>query len=231
MDVTLKILLIIVLSYIVGSFPTAVIVSKKFFGFDIRDKGSGNMGSTNAFRILGWRWGLVVQIVDILKGVIAVAVIAHFIGGDIDLGKHTWFEDATIVKMIAGFSAVGGHIWSFMVGFRGGKGISTAAGMLIGIAPIDVGIAIGIFLLALIFSGYVSLGSILGAVALPSSLAFRYNILHDNIPGYNTIIYFALIVSILLVYTHRKNIKRLLAGTENRFPKLHLVRIKFSKKK
>ncbi len=229
MEETFKIVAVIVLSYILGSFPTAIIISKKFFGFDIREKGSGNMGATNAFRILGWKWGLAVQLIDTLKGILAVVLVANTIGNGIDLGSHTWFQDITLVRLIAGVSAVAGHIWSVFVNFKGGKGISTAAGMLIGIAPIDVSIAVGIFILALIFSGYVSLGSIMGAVALPSSIAFRYNILHDTIPGYNVMIVFSLLLSTLLIYTHRKNIGRLLKGTESKFAKLQLIR--FSKKK
>ncbi len=229
MEVTLKILLIIGLSYVIGSIPTATIISKKFFGFDIRTKGSGNMGSTNAFRVLGWKWGLTVQILDMLKGILAIVIVANLIGTGIDLGKHTWFEDITLVRLIAGISAVAGHIWSCFVGFKGGKGMNTAAGMLIAIAPIDVSIAVGIFLIAIFFSGYVSLGSILGALALPSSIAFRYNILHDSIPGYNIILIFSGVLSIILIYAHRKNVVRLIHGTENRFQKLHIF--KFNRKK
>ena len=226
MEATLKISLIILLSYLVGSFPSAVIISKRFFGFDIREKGSGNMGSTNAFRILGWKWGLTVQVLDILKGIIAVSVIASIIGQGIDLGKHTWFEDITLIKMAAGVAAVIGHIWSLFVNFKGGKGINTAAGMLIAIAPIDVCIALGIFILAVIFSGYISLGSISAAFAIPSSMFVRYNILHVDIPGYQIIIYFSIALALMLTYAHRANIKRLWAGKENRFSKLQLIKIR-----
>ncbi len=226
MDNTLSIILIIALSYLVGSFPTAIIISKKFFGFDIREQGSGNMGSTNAFRILGWKWGLAVQLIDILKGAIAVIVIAQFLGRGLDLGSHTWFEDITLIKIMAGVAAVCGHIWSVFAGFKGGKGMNTAAGMLIGLAPIDVGIAIGIFGLAVIFSGYISLGSISAAFAFPSSLFVRYNIFQVDVPGYKILIYFSLALAAILIYAHRKNIGRLLKGTENRFAKLHLIKLK-----
>jgi glycerol-3-phosphate acyltransferase PlsY len=229
MEATIKIALIILFSYLIGSFPSAVIISKRFFGFDIREKGSGNMGSTNAFRILGWKWGLVVQILDILKGIIAVSLIATVIGQGIDLGKHTWFEDITLIKMSAGVAAVIGHIWSLFVNFRGGKGISTAAGMLIAIAPIDVSIALGIFILAVIFSGYISLGSLSAAFAIPSSMFFRYNILHVDIPGYQIIIYFSLALALMITYAHRANIKRLWNGKENKFSKLQLIRIRSHK--
>lgn len=226
MEVFFKILLIIALSYLVGSFPTAVIISKKFFGFDIRQKGSGNMGSTNAMRILGWKWGLVVQILDILKGIIVITVIANILGNDLDLGKKTWFEDITLIRLIAGISAVAGHIWSVFVNFKGGKGINTAAGMLIAIAPIDVGIAMGIFLIAVVLSGYISLGSILAAIAFPSSLFVRYNLFNMDIPGYQLLSYFSVILASILLYAHRSNIKRLLKGNENRFAKLQLFKSK-----
>lgn len=226
MESIIKLILVIILSYLIGSIPSAVIISKKFFGFDIREKGSGNMGSTNAFRILGWKWGLIVQVFDILKGVIAVLIIAEFVGKDINLGNYTWFQDSTIVKWIAGLSAVCGHIWSVFVNFKGGKGINTAAGMLVAIAPIDVSIAVGIFILAVIFSGYISLGSISAAFAFPSSLFVRYNLFHVDIPGYSILIYFAIILSVILIYAHRKNIIRLLKGTENRFTKLQLIKCK-----
>lgn len=228
MESIIKLILVIILSYLIGSIPSAVIISKRFFGFDIRDKGSGNMGSTNAFRVLGWKWGIIVQVLDILKGVIAVLVIADIIGKGINLGNYTWFQDSTIVQWIAGLSAVCGHIWSVFVNFRGGKGINTAAGMLVAIAPIDVSIAVLIFILAVIFSGYISLGSISAAFAFPSSLFVRYNIFHVDIPGYSILIYFAIILSFILIYAHRKNIIRLLKGTENRFTKLQLIKCKTS---
>jgi len=231
MEATLKIVLIVVISYLLGAFPSAVVISKKFFGFDIRQKGSGNMGSTNAFRVLGWKWGIIVQLLDILKGVLAVAVVATLLGSGIDLGNRTWFEDLTLIKMLAGVAAVAGHIWSMFVGFRGGKGINTAAGMLIAIAPIDVAIAVGIFIIAVIFSGYISLGSISAAFAFPSSMFLRYNIFHVDIPGYQIMIYFAVAISLILIYAHRSNIVRLIKGNESRFAKLHLIKCKSNQAK
>lgn len=225
MSPILSLIIIIVLSYFAGSIPSAVIISKLFYGFDIREKGSGNMGSTNAFRILGWKWGIVVQVADVLKGLFAVLVIANLFVVNYNFGS-TYFENHTIVMLIAGVSSVIGHIYSVFVGFKGGKGINTTAGMLLGVAPIEVGIAVGIFMIAVVFSGYISLGSILAALSLPSSLLFRYNIFGVNIPGYHILIYFITALSLLLVFAHRSNIKRLLKGTENRFNKLHLIKLK-----
>ncbi len=230
MDILTKILAIAVLSYLAGAIPTAVIISKLFFGFDIREKGSGNMGSTNAFRILGWKWGLTVQLIDIAKGMVAVMLIAPYFGSGVPVPNATFFEDITLIKIGAGIIAVCGHIWSVFVGFKGGKGVNTAAGMLLGLVPVDVGIAFGLFVIAVIFSGYISLGSIIAAFTLPTSLLVRYNIFHDNIPGYQILIYFSITVAALIIYTHRANIKRLLKGTENRFSKLHLIKLGHSKK-
>ena len=225
MEAIFKILILAVVSYFLGSFPTAVLVSKKFFGFDIRQKGSGNMGSTNAFRVLGWKWGLLVQIIDILKGVLAVIVIGPLFATGVTFPNATSFEHMTIIKIIAGVSAVLGHVFSAFVGFRGGKGINTAAGMLVAILPVDVSIALGIFILAVIFSGYISLGSIAAAFTLPGSLIVRYNLFHVNIPNYEILVTFSIFITLLVIYTHRSNIKRLLHGQENRFKSLHLIRI------
>lgn len=225
MDPLVRLILVAIISYLIGSIPTAVIISKRFFGFDIREKGSGNMGSTNAFRILGVKWGIVVQVVDILKGIAAVFVVAQlFQGGEMPFVNRTPFEDLTLLKLIAGVCAVIGHIWSVFVNFRGGKGINTAVGMLIGVAPVEVGIIALIFLLTVFASGYISLGSILAAVALPTTMALRYNIWHVEIQGYHTLIFFFIGLSLLVLYTHRTNIRRLMTGKENRFQKLWLFR-------
>lgn len=230
MESFLVISLIAILSYLLGSIPTGVLVSKYFFGFDIRKKGSGNMGSTNAFRTLGWKWGLFVQIVDILKGYLAVALIAAYLGKGITIPNATMFEDLTLIKILAGIAAVSGHIWSVFVGFKGGKGVNTAAGMLIGLLPVDVAVAAVLFIIAVIFSGYISLGSIVAAFGIPGSMLVRYNILGADIPGYGILIYFSIGLMLLVLYTHRTNIKRLLKGNENKFSKLQLIKIKIFRK-
>lgn len=224
MDPILRLIVIVALSYILGSIPTGVIVGRLFFGLDVREHGSGNMGSTNVFRVLGPTWGIIVQFIDILKGLLAVLVVSHLFGGAMPFSNETPFEDETVVKMICGGAAVLGHIFSLFVNFKGGKGINTAAGMLVALSPIDVGVAAVCFLIALFISGYVSLGSIIAAIAIPTAMIFRYNILHDSIPGYHTIIYFTIAVALVVLYTHRSNIRRLAHGTENRFAKLQLFR-------
>ncbi len=223
MDPIVRLVVVTILSYLVGSIPTAVIVSKRFFGFDIREKGSGNMGSTNAFRVLGAKWGILVQIVDTLKGVVAVTIVAYlFHGEEIPFPNSTPFEDMTLVRIICGVTAVLGHIFSAFVGFKGGKGINTAAGILIGIAPVEVAVIAGLFLLTVAFSGYISLGSIVAALALPTTMIARYNIFGVNIEGYHTVIWFLVGLSLLVLYTHRVNIQRLMKGTESKFPKLQI---------
>ncbi len=222
MEPVIRLIIIAVLCYVVGSIPTAVIVSKRVFGFDIRERGSGNMGSTNAFRVLGKKWGITVQVVDILKGVFAVVVLSHLFEGNIPFNHYTSFTDETVVKIIAGVSAVLGHVFSVFVGFKGGKGINTAAGMLVGIAPVEVGIIVGVFLLTVFTSGYISLGSIFAALALPTSMAVRHNVFGAEIQGYHTIIYFLIALAVFVVYTHRTNIGRLMSGNESRFEKLRI---------
>jgi len=226
MDPLLRLILIIAQSYLIGSIPTALIISKKVFGFDIRQKGSGNMGSTNAFRVLGWKWGVVVQVADILKGLVAVLLVALFFDTQMPFQNRTPFEDATVVKLIAGFSAVVGHIWSVFAGFRGGKGINTSVGLLIAVAPIEVSIAAGVFLFALFASGYVSLGSIIAAMSVPGTMAIRHNIFGVEIEGYHVLVHFCIVLSLLVIYAHRTNIKRLLAGTENRFSRMQIFKKK-----
>ncbi|MBI5645683.1 MAG: glycerol-3-phosphate 1-O-acyltransferase PlsY [Ignavibacteriae bacterium] len=215
--------LIIILSYLVGSIPTGLIISRWVKGIDIRKAGSGNIGSTNAMRVLGWKWGLVVQVVDILKGLTAVLVIANLHYGDFPFNNKTPFDDYVVVQIIAGLAAVLGHIFSVFLSFRGGKGINTAAGMLVGIAPIDISIALIVFLIVLFSTGYVSLGSISAATAFPTTLFVRFNIFKDSIPSYHTLIIFSIALSVLLIYAHRSNIQRLLAGSEHRFHKLKIL--------
>ena len=220
----MEIILVILASYLIGSIPTAVIISKLFFGFDIRQKGSGNMGSTNAFRVLGWKAGLAVQLLDIFKGIAAVLLAVVIFNGPLPFPNATPFEDVTIVKVIAGSVAVIGHIWTAFAGFRGGKGINTALGMLIGITPVEVAVAAGIFMMVVFSSGYISLASMVAAVAIPGTMLVRYNLFHVPIEGYHTLIIFSVGLALLLIYTHRSNIRRLLEGREYRFNKLWLFR-------
>lgn len=214
---------IIVLSYLVGSIPTSIIVSKLSRGIDIRNYGSGNAGGTNVMRVLGWKQGLLVILLDALKGVLAVVVIARMHYGSMPFTNATPFDDFTLVQIIAGISAVIGHIWTVFAGFRGGKGIATALGMLLMISTVDMLIAIGVFVVVVTISRYVSLGSIVAAITVPLTLVVRENIFNVHIQGYNTLLPFVIILTMLVIFTHRKNVVRLFNGSENK--------LSFSKKK
>ncbi len=214
---------IIILSYLIGSIPTSIIISKAAKGIDIREHGSGNAGGTNVMRVLGWKHGVLVILLDALKGVLVVVVVARLHYGSIPFENATPFDDFTLVQIIAGISAVIGHIWTVFAGFKGGKGIATALGMLLMIVTVDMLIAIGVFILVVTFSRYISLGSLAGAVAVPLALIVRENIFNVDIPNYNTLLPFLIFVTLLVIFTHRKNVIRLLNGNENK--------INFSKKK
>ncbi|MEO6695708.1 MAG: glycerol-3-phosphate 1-O-acyltransferase PlsY [Ignavibacteria bacterium] len=216
---------LIAVSYIIGAIPTALIIGKIFKKIDIRNFGSGNLGSTNAFRVLGIPLGIIVQSIDISKGLIAVLVVTNIFYSNLPFTNYTPFEDITVLKIIAGISAVLGHTFSVFVNFKGGKGINTALGMLISLAPVDVGISVGFFVVTVLFSGYVSLGSIVASFFFPVSMFIRENIFKVEIYGYKTLIFFSIGISLLLIYNHRENIKRLLNGNENRFDKLWLIRL------
>lgn len=219
--------IVILLSYIIGSIPTSIMLSKWKHGFDIRTKGSGNAGGTNVFRVLGWKSGVLVTIVDIGKGVIATALISRlFWDPTLPFYNKTPFDDFTVIQMICGAAAIVGHIWTLFAGFKGGKGIATGAGMLIGIAPTEFAISVGVFFIVFWVYKYVSLGSISAAVAFPVSLFVRHNIFRDEIASYRTLIVFSLSVAILLIYSHRHNIKRLLEGTEKKITSFARERIR-----
>ena len=220
----LPISIIVVLSYLVGSVPTAIIVAKRVRGIDIRQHGSGNAGGTNVYRVLGWRAGVFVIAMDMAKGLIATMLIARLMYGTFPFVNVTPFDDFTVVQIIAGCAAILGHIWTLFAGFKGGKGIATAGGMLIGVAPVEVAVSFGIFMFVFLVTHYVSLGSLSAAVAFPLTMFFRENLFMVDIEGYNTLIFFSIGISLLIVYTHRANITRLLGGTENKITTFRLFK-------
>lgn len=204
----MKEFLLIVLAYFIGSIPTALIVSKKFFDIDIRDYGSGNMGATNTFRVLGPKYGSIVMAADILKGMLAVGLfitLPYYVKESNDLAR-------TNFMIGLGLAAVAGHIFPVFAQFRGGKGVATLFGMILGIQPIIAVCCVGVFLIILFITRYVSLSSILAGIALPICVLWIWN---DH-----TIIYrvFAVGVAALIILTHQKNISRILNGNESRVP-------------
>lgn len=204
----MKELLLIIIAYLIGSIPTALIISKKFFGVDIRDYGSGNMGATNTFRVLGSKYGTVVMILDILKGAIAVALY-NFMPYYFNTEHELW---RTNFMIGLGLAAVLGHIFPIYANFKGGKGVATLFGMLLAMQPIVAISCVGVFLLVLYLTRYVSLSSILAALFLPICVLWIWN--------ENEVLYriFALIVAALVIFTHQKNIGRILRGVESRVP-------------
>jgi glycerol-3-phosphate acyltransferase PlsY len=214
---------IAILSYLVGSIPTSIIVGKIARGIDIRQYGSGNAGGTNVIRVLGWKAGVFVILMDMAKGLVATILLSRLMFGALPFANLTPFDDFTVVQIIAGSAAILGHIWTVFAGFRGGKGIATAGGMLIGIAPVEVGVSLAVFSIVFLVTHYVSLGSLSAAVAFPLTMFFRENVFLEQVRGYNTLIYFSIAIALLIIYTHRANIRRLVAGTEQRLGRVPIL--------
>jgi glycerol-3-phosphate acyltransferase PlsY len=198
--------LLIVLAYLIGSIPTAVWVSKAFFGIDIREYGSGNAGATNTFRVLGSRWGTFVMIIDMLKGVAATSLYIL-----LPYYMHNELERTNFMVGL-GLSAVLGHIFPIWADFRGGKGVATLFGMILAIQPIVAVYCVGVFLLVLYLTRFVSLSSILASVAFAILILVIFNEKELVYRG------FALAVALMVVLTHQKNITRLLRGSESKVP-------------
>jgi glycerol-3-phosphate acyltransferase PlsY len=199
-------LLLIVFAYCIGSIPTAVWISKAMFGIDIRDYGSGNAGATNTFRVLGSKWGTIVMVVDICKGVVATSLY-------ILISSYTHDELHRTNLMIGlGLAAVVGHIFPVWANFKGGKGVATLLGMAIAIQPLVALCCIAVFLLVLYLTRFVSLSSILAGVAFMVFILFIFN---EKETLYRI---FAVMVALMVVLTHQKNISRILKGTESKVP-------------
>ena len=211
-----NLLVIIILSYLVGSIPVSIIMTKIIKGVDVRDFGSGNAGGTNASRVLGKKYGMLIILLDALKGVIAVVLISRLYFGSFPFPNTTPFDDFTLVQIIAGVAAIIGHIWTIFAGFKGGKGIATGLGVLVSIVTIDLLVALGIFLAVMFISKYISLASITAAISVPVTMIVRENIFGVEIPSYHTILPFVIGIALLVIYTHRSNVERLLRGSENK---------------
>jgi glycerol-3-phosphate acyltransferase PlsY len=185
-------------AYLVGATPTAYLAGRLARGIDLREHGSKNLGATNVYRVLGWRWAIPVAVVDIAKGAAPVALFGAWAGGG------AWFGVGL------GIAAVLGHAFSPYVRFKGGKGVATAAGMFLALAPLAVALALPLWGVCLWLSGYVSLSSILAAVAFPA-------LVRVTRPAAAAPFWASVALALFIVFSHRSNIRRLLAGTENRF--------------
>lgn len=185
-------------AYLLGATPTSYVAGRLARGIDLREHGSKNLGATNVYRVLGWRWAIPVGLIDVLKGAVPVTLFGR------------WAAGAPGFPVFLGLAAVLGHIFSPYVGFKGGKGVATAAGMFLALAPIAVLLALPVWGLCLWATGYVSLSSIVVAVLFPVLVRLTTG---GAAPPFIASIGLAA----LIVYSHRGNIRRLLAGTENRF--------------
>lgn len=199
-------LLVIVLAYLIGSIPTSVWVSKYFFDIDIRDYGSGNAGATNTYRVLGSKWGTFVMIIDMLKAIIAIKLA--FLLPD----AYEYELYLINLQIGLGLAAVLGHIFPIWANFRGGKGVASLFGMVLGIQPNVALCCVGIFLLVLYLTRWVSLSSILAGIAFPIFILVIFN---EPEHLYRV---FAIIVALMVVFTHQKNITRILKGDESKVP-------------
>lgn len=203
-------IVIIIVAYLLGSIPTSVWISRTFYNMDIRDHGSGNAGATNTFRVLGVKAGLVVFAVDILKGFGAVNLI-HFTSYYIpDSG------DYINIQLLLGIAAMIGHIFPIYVGFRGGKGVATLFGVICAISFYPTLIMAGVFFTTLILTRYVSLSSMISGLSFPVLIIVIFK---ETTPS---LVIFSLIMAVLMLFTHQKNIERLLAKEEKKanLPKL-----------
>ncbi len=195
-------ILVSIIAYFIGSISFSVIFSRKFAGFDVRDKGSKNAGTTNVLRTVGKKVAALTLVCDILKGVIAIviAIIAGAIWKDVDV---------EILKYLAGFFAILGHTFPIFFEFRGGKGVATALGVLITLNW-KIGLICLIFALILItFTKMVSIGSILSAILYPILILFMGNVKFGAVVV-------SLLITLLVIFNHRENIKRIKNGTENK---------------
>lgn len=187
-----------VASYLLGSIPTSYLVVRLVKGQDLRKMGSGNLGATNLYRVLGLKYALPVALFDAAKGAIPVMVFAPQAGG------------TDLLALLLGITAVLGHMFSVFVGFRGGKGVATGAGVVLGLAPWALLAGLAVWLLTVLSTGYVSLASIAAAILLPFAVYWLH-------PERREMIWLFAVLSLAIVVLHRANIARLLAGTEHRF--------------
>ena len=209
--ITTEIILFALLAYLTGAFPSAVWVGKTFYNIDVREYGSGNAGATNTFRVLGKGAGIPVLFMDIFKGWLSVSYV-NFISNADALSPELFFEN----QLAFGIAAVIGHLFPIYTGFRGGKGIATMLGLLIGLQPFAALFSFIVFVVVSLISKYVSLASVIASFAFP---IFVILVLGSINPSLNL---FAIFVPILSLITHQKNIERLVRGEE--------TKIKFGKK-
>lgn len=195
---TAQLVVAVLASYLLGAIPTSLWVVRAVKGIDLRTVGSGNLGATNLYRLLGFRYAVPVGIFDALKGAVPVAFIGPWAG----LGLTG--------SLLLGVAAVIGHAFPVFANFKGGKGVATGSGIVLGLAPWAFLITLVVWAVSVKLSGYVSLGSVLAAAALPPAVWFLH-------PDRRALVWWFAALSLAIIWLHRANIRRLLNGTENRF--------------
>lgn len=194
---------VIIGAYLVGSIPASVWIGKAFYNTDVREHGSGNAGATNTFRVLGTKPGLIVFVIDLMKGFLAVNLAT--------LNPNlTNPESFMTLQLILGVAAILGHIFPLYVGFKGGKGVATLFGVILGISFIPTLIMAGVFFLVLFLTRYVSLSSMIAGISFPILTLLIFN--YDALP----LIIFSIAIPVVILFTHQKNIERLLNNTESK---------------
>lgn len=194
--------LFVILAYLLGSIPTAVWVGKRFYAIDVREHGSKNAGATNTFRVLGKKPGIIVLAIDIIKGFVAVSCVVWFFPSEYT-NEYPYF------LIMAAIAAVVGHLFPVFAQFKGGKGVATSLGVILGVYPEAAGICVGVFLLVFVWSKYVSLGAIVSSIVFPILVNFIFDTSIE-------LKIFSWILSALVIYKHKLNIQRLIAGNENK---------------
>lgn len=198
----------IVIAYLTGSIPSAVWVGRAAKGIDVREHGSGNMGAANVARVLGFQWAIVVGLIDVFKGFAPVFWLGPLAVQDVSL-------TISAVRLIIGATAIVGHLFPVFARFKGGKGVLTAAGVFLAVLPLEVGVALLVWLIVFLTTRIVSLGSILAVLTVVVAVFIRRFVF--EIPIGDSLIAATVLLFLLVVFTHRSNLKRLFRGEESRF--------------
>lgn len=195
---------ILLAAYLLGSIPNAVWIGRVFFNTDVRNHGSNNAGSTNTLRVLGYKAGIPVLLLDILKGFLAVKMIYLTFYYIPETGEYINFQ------LLLGLAVILGHIFPVFANFRGGKGVATLIGVILAIDPVSMLICIGVFMVTLIITKYVSLSSMIAGLSFPVLMVVVFNTTTSSL------VIFSMIVFVLLLFTHQKNIERLVRNQESK---------------
>lgn len=210
------------MAYLLGSIPFGYLIVRATQGADVRETGSGGTGATNVSRRAGKGAGVLTLILDALKGAAAIVVAKLVLGFPIlassatATSSDTYSTNADWILAAAGVAALVGHIFPVWLKFRGGKGVATGVGMFLMLAPIAVGLALIVFVVVVVFTRYVSLGSIIGALSIPAFVAVQHAFIRP-VPSFMTILIAAIMSAGLILFAHRQNIGRLMSGTESKF--------------